>query len=185
MLRFFYVSSFFSGGLVPLYLLLRMLGLLNSYAAIILPNVIVMGQALLAKNYFIATFPDDLEESARLDGAGELTVLVKIVIPNSMAIIAVLVLFNAVIYWNTFAPALFFLQERRKMPLMVILQQILWAPFDIAANFGGQEVMSDSRSFPQGLAMTGIVISVVPIVVVYPFMQRHFVKGIYIGALKE
>ena len=71
------------------------------------------------------------------------------------------------------------------MPLMVILQQILWAPFDIAANFGGQEVMSDSRSFPQGLAMTGIVISVVPIVVVYPFMQRHFMKGIYIGALKE
>lgn len=184
LLKFLYISGFFSGGLIPLYLVLRGMGLLNSYFAIILPSAINISHALLAKNYFLSTFPDDIEESARLDGAGDLTILIRIVMPLSMAIIAVLTLFTAVMYWNTFGSALYFLQDNRKMPLMVILQQILWHPTNTARQFGG-DAMTDAYTFPDGMRMTGIVVSVLPIMAVYPFLQRHFAKGIYIGALRE
>ena len=181
-LQFLYVTSFFSGGLIPLFMVLRFFGLLDTYLAIILPAALNIGTCLLVKNYFISTVPPSLEESARLDGAHEFVILFKIVLPISMPIVAVLILFAAVAYWGTYSQALFFLRDGTKMPIMVLLYNTLVNYGGGTQNLGHVDI---SLAPGEGIKMAALVVSVMPIMMLYPFLQRHFAKGIIIGALKN
>jgi len=172
----------FSGGMIPTYLNVRNLGLLNSYWALILPGAIGTWSLIVVKNFFQA-LPLELEESAKIDGASDLTVFIKIVLPISTAVIATFSLFYAVGYWNAFRPALLYIPSRpEKWPLQLILRNIvmLSAGRIDDANFDPGMILPPTESIRNAV----IVFATVPILCVYPFLQKHFTKGVLIGAIK-
>jgi len=172
----------FSGGMIPTYLNVRNLGLLNSYWALILPGAIGTWSLIVVKNFFQA-LPIELEESAKIDGASDLTVFLRIVLPISTAVIATFSLFYAVGYWNAFRPALLYIPSRpEKWPLQLILRNIvmLSAGRIDDANFDPSLVLPPTESIRNAV----IVFATVPILLVYPFLQKHFTKGVLIGAIK-
>jgi len=172
----------FSGGMIPTYLNVRNLGLLNSYWALILPGAIGTWSLIVVKNFFQA-LPIELEESAKIDGASDMTVFLRIVLPISTAVIATFSLFYAVGYWNAFRPALLYIPSRpEKWPLQLILRNIvmLSAGRIDDANFDPGMVLPPTESIRNAV----IVFATVPILCVYPFLQKHFTKGVLIGAIK-
>jgi len=172
----------FSGGMIPTFLNVRNLGLLDSYWALILPGAIGTWSLIVVKNFFQA-LPLELEESAKIDGASDLTVFIKIVMPISTAVIATFSLFYAVGYWNAFRPALLYLPSRPdRWPLPLILRNIvmLTAGRIDDANFDPSLVLPPTESVRNAV----IVFATVPILLVYPFLQKHFTKGVMIGAIK-
>jgi len=172
----------FSGGMIPAYLNVRNLGLLNSYWALILPGAVSTWNLIVLKNFF-QSIPAELEESARIDGASDITVFLRIVLPLSKAAIATFSLFYAVGYWGAYRPALFYLPSRPdRWTLHLILRSIvmLSAGRIDDANFDPSLVTPPSESIRNAV----IVFATVPILVVYPFIQRHFTKGVMVGAIK-
>jgi len=172
----------FSGGMIPTYLNVRNLGLLNSYWALILPGAIGTWNLIVVKNFFQA-LPAELEESAKIDGASDLVVFLKIVLPISTAVIATFSLFYAVGYWNAFRPALLYIPSNpEKWPLPLILRNIvmLSAGRIDDANFDPGLVQPPTESVRNAV----IVFATIPILLVYPFLQKHFTKGVLIGAIK-
>ena len=172
----------FSGGMIPGYLNVRNLGLLNSYWSMILPGAIGTWNLIVVKNFFQA-LPLELEESARIDGASDMTVFLRIVMPLSAAVVATFSLFYAVGYWNAYRPALFYIPSRpERWPLQLILRNIVMLSsgrFD-DANFDPELVLPPTESVRNAV----IVFATVPILLVYPFLQKHFTKGVMIGAIK-
>jgi putative aldouronate transport system permease protein len=172
----------FSGGMIPGYLNVRNLGLLNTYWSMIIPGAIGTWNLIVVKNFFQA-LPLELEESARIDGASDLTVFLRIVLPLSAAVIATFSLFYAVGYWNAFRPALFYIPSKpERWPLQLILRNIvmLSAGRIDDANFDPSLVLPPTESVRNAV----IVFATVPILLVYPFLQKHFTKGVMIGAIK-
>jgi len=172
----------FSGGMIPGFLNIVNLGLLNSYWAMIIPGAIGTWSLIVVKNFFQA-LPIELEESAKIDGASDLTVFIRIVIPISTAVIATFSLFYAVGYWNAFRPALFYIPSYpEKWPLQLILRNIVMLASGRIddANFDPSLVLPPSESIRNAV----IVFATVPILCVYPFLQKHFTKGVLIGAIK-
>ncbi len=177
-------TMFFSGGLIPLFILIKRLGLYNTRWAIVLePTTAGLAWFIMVGITFLQTIPESLNESARLDGANDLWILVRVVIPLSLPLIATLVLFYAVSYWNGYFPALVFLADERLKPLQVFLVRIL-----VQADYRLMEGITDNyertRVFVQ-LKYVVIMASVLPIALAYPFLQKYFVKGVMIGAIKE
>jgi putative aldouronate transport system permease protein len=172
----------FSGGMIPGYLNVKNLGLLNSYWSMILPGAIGTWNLIVVKNFFQA-LPVELEESARIDGASDLTIFIKIVIPISAAVIATFSLFYAVGYWGAFRSALLYIPSRpEKWPIQLILRNIVMLSAGRLddANFDPSLVLPPTESVKNAV----IVFATVPILVFYPFLQRHFTKGVMIGAIK-
>ena len=172
----------FSGGMIPGYLNVRNLGLLNTYWSMIIPGAISTWNLIVVKNFFQA-LPEELEESARIDGASDMTVFLRIILPLSMAAIATFSLFYAVGYWSAFRPALFFIPSRpERWPIQLILRNIVMMSAGRIddANFDPQLVMPPTESIRNAV----IVFATVPILLVYPFLQKHFTKGVMIGAIK-
>ena len=172
----------FSGGMIPGYLNVRNLGLLNSYWAMILPGAIGTWNLIVVKNFFQA-LPLELEESAYIDGASDMTVFLRIVLPLSAAVIATFSLFYAVGYWGAFRPALLYIPSKpERWPLQLILRNIvmLSAGRIDDANFDPTLVLPPSESIRNAV----IVFATAPILLVYPFLQKHFTKGVMIGAIK-
>ena len=172
----------FSGGLIPGYLNIRNLGLLNTYWSMIIPGAIGTWNLIVVKNFFQA-LPLELEESAKIDGASDLTVFIRIVLPLSAAVIATFSLFYAVGYWGAFRPALFYIPSRpERWPLQLILRNIvmLTAGRIDDATFDPGMVLPPTESVRNAV----IVFATVPILLVYPFLQKHFTKGVMIGAIK-
>jgi len=172
----------FSGGMIPSYLNVRNLGLLNSYWSMILPGAIGTWNLIVVKNFFQA-LPLELEESAKIDGASDLTVFLRIVLPLSAAVIATFSLFYAVGYWSAFRPALFYIPSKPdRWPLQLILRNIvmLSAGRIDDANFDPGLVLPPTESVRNAV----IVFATIPILLVYPFLQKHFTKGVMIGAIK-
>lgn len=175
-------SMLFSGGMIPTYLVVKNLGLLDTYGALLLPGAISAFYLIILKNFF-AQLPDELEDSARIDGASDPQILFMIVIPLSMPAIATLTLFYAVGHWNQFLNALLYINDAGKFPIQVWLRQIVLLSQtgigDSANNFEG--------GIPPGktIQMGVTVVSTVPILLVYPFLQRHFAKGVLLGSVKE
>ncbi|MCL2478157.1 MAG: carbohydrate ABC transporter permease [Treponema sp.] len=172
----------FSGGMIPAYLNVRMLGLLNTYWSMILPGAIGTWNLIVVKNFFQA-LPAELEESAKIDGASDLVVFIRIVMPLSAAVIATFSLFYAVGYWSAFRPALFYIPSKpERWPLQLILRNIvmLSAGRIDDANFDPSLVLPPTESIRNAV----IVFATVPILIVYPFLQKHFTKGVMIGAIK-
>jgi putative aldouronate transport system permease protein len=176
------ITMYFGGGIIPYYFLLRSLGLLNNFLVFIIPNLFSYFNALL----FIANFksiPPSLFESARIDGAGEMTIFARIVLPVSAPILATIALFNGVGHWNAWFDVAIYTQD----PALKTLQCLLWEIINYANNI---EELSRKMNIPESsmtveaVRYTTMVIAVVPITIVYPFLQRYFVKGMLIGAIK-
>jgi putative aldouronate transport system permease protein len=175
-------SMLFSGGMIPTYLVIKSLGLLNTYGALMLPGAISAFYLIILKNFFMQ-LPDELEDSARIDGCNDVQVLFRIVVPLSMPAIATLTLFYAVGHWNQFFNALLYINDSAKFPIQVWLRQIV-----ILSQTGiGDSANSFEGVVPPGktIQMSVTVVSTVPILMVYPFLQRHFAKGVLLGSVKE
>lgn len=175
-------TMLFSGGLIPLYILVNKVGIFNTRWALVLPTAIAAWNTIITRSFFQG-HPDSLAESAKLDGANDMVILVRIILPISQAIIAVLTIFYAVFHWNSFFPALIYLPDSKLHPLQLFLMKLL-IQNDTAMMEEGIEEALDKLFVAQQLKYAAIMITVAPIIMIYPFMQKHFVKGVMIGAIK-
>ncbi|HEY2671658.1 MAG TPA: carbohydrate ABC transporter permease [Rugosimonospora sp.] len=174
-------SVLFSPGIIPMYLVVKQLGLLNSYWSLILP-VLINGFNVIVMREFFLDLPQELIDAARIDGAGEVAILLRVVLPLSRAILAVVGLFYAVAYWNSFFSALLYIADTAKWPLQLVLRTYV---VDSASIGVDASALAGAPAPPQqSLQMAILVISLVPILLLYPFLQRHFAKGILLGAVK-
>ena len=174
-------TMFFAGGIIPFYLTVRNYGLYNSLWALILPGAISTYNLIIMRTSF-QSIPTSLEEAATIDGAGHITILLRVVLPLSKAIIAVMVLYYGVGHWNSWFNAMIFLTDRAKFPLQLVLKEIL-IQNDTMAMMQGTSVV-DGQSISESVKYAVIVVATVPILCVYPFLQKYFVKGVMSGALK-
>ncbi|GBG06409.1 ABC transporter permease [Paenibacillus agaridevorans] len=173
-------TMLFSGGLIPTFLVVRELGMIDSYLALIVPASISAFNLIIMRNFF-QNIPEGLEESAKIDGCSDFGILFRIVLPLSMPAIATLSLFYAVTYWNTYLSAILYLNDSLKWPIQVLLRQIV-----VLAS--GMDYSSDLDSTvpppDQTIKMAVIVVATLPILLVYPFLQKHFAKGAMLGSIK-
>ncbi len=179
------ITMFFDGGLIPRFLLVRSLGLLNTRLAIILPTLISVWNLIIMRTFFMS-IPDSLEESARIDGAEPAAIFFRIIVPLSKPVIAVMVLYYGVAHWNSWFAAMIFLSDRRLFPLQLFLRELLIQNQfrgDLATGLDSYE--GSSRDVNEDILKSAfIVVSTLPILCLYPFLQRYFIKGVMIGALK-
>lgn len=172
----------FHGGLIPTYLVVGNLGLLNTPWALIIPGAISTFNLIIMRTAF-QQVPISLEESARMDGANDFTILFRVIIPLSMPVIAVMVLWYAVGHWNSYFSALIYLRDRELYPLQLILREILVNNNTDSMMTGASTL--DKIDVGETIKYATIIVSTLPILILYPFLQKYFVKGIMIGAIKE
>lgn len=172
------VTIFFGGGLIPYYNLILSLGLKNSPLVLVLPGAIDTFNMLLVRNYFYS-IPKELEEAAKIDGANDVQILLKVFVPIAMPVIATVGLFYAVGHWNEWFNSFLFIEEQTLKPLQLVLREII---VDTTSSLG--PTPSGKPSFTEGVKMASIYFTMLPIMLVYPFVQKHFVRGIMVGALK-
>jgi putative aldouronate transport system permease protein len=176
-------TMYFNGGLIPTYLLVRDLGMNNTVWAILIPAAISTYNLIVARTFFENSIPNELYESAKLDGCSNIRMLFSIVLPLSSAIIAVLILYYGVAHWNSYFPALVYLRNEKLFPLQIILRDILL--LNQTEQMGSNSVgMGEKIKMAEGIKYSVIVVSSVPVLLLYPFLQKYFVKGIMIGAIK-
>lgn len=172
-------TTLFSGGLVPTYLVVRQLGLLNTYGALWFPGLISAFNLLVMRAFF-ENLPQEIEEAAKMDGASDWQVLWQIVVPLSKPILATVGLFYAVAHWNSFFDAVLYITKAEMQPLQVVLRSIL------SAGNVNEFVDPEAAMMPQEtLRMAAVVLSTIPLLVVYPFLQKHFAAGTLLGGVKE
>ncbi|WP_127583335.1 carbohydrate ABC transporter permease [Paenibacillus koleovorans] len=178
------ITMFFGGGLIPSYLLVTSLGLKNSLWAIIVPALISPWYMFLMRNFFME-IPGEVEESARMDGANDFMILFRIILPMSMPALATIGLFYAVEFWNTWFSSSIYLNSTDKWPVQLILKQMLTMLElnDLDAN-ASQSADSISSLSKDGVKAAAIIITSLPIICVYPFIQKYFVKGLMVGSVK-
>mgnify|MGYP002625883413 CR=1 FL=1 len=176
-------TMYFSGGTIPIYLNIKELGLLDTPWSLILPGMLSTYNMIILKSFFTA-LPDSLEEAATIDGANDFQILLQIVLPLSMASLATLTLFYAVGKWNSFQDALYYIQNKAYQPLQLKLYHLIKGSqaVDIAAMEGGSSTVATDIS--ESIEPASIIFATLPILVVYPFVQRYFVAGVTIGAVK-
>lgn len=176
------ISMVFFGGMIPAYMVVRSLGLINTYWGCILPFAIVQFNMFIVKNYFEA-LPEAVEESARIDGAGDLTTLVHIVCPMSKPVLATVGLLYAINYWNNYFHAMMYTSSADMQTLQVYLYNIINNSQDFAENLAsGSNFMANITA--EGMVAAAVTMSIIPIVVLYPFVSRYMVQGITIGSVK-
>ena len=173
------ITMFFSGGMIPSYLNVRSLGLYNSFWALILPGAVSTFNMIILRTAFEG-IPASLEESAKLDGAGHFTILWKIFLPLAKATIAVLVLYYGVGHWNAWFGAMMYIQDRSRYPLQLVLREILIA--NDVTQMVNQSV--DVEQVSDTVKYAVVVVATLPILCIYPFLQKYFVKGVMVGAVK-
>jgi putative aldouronate transport system permease protein len=175
------LTMFVSGGLIPLYLLVIQLGIIDSIWALVLPGAINVWNMFILRTAFQG-IPEELYEAAIIDGANDLQALVKIALPLSKAVFATLLLFYAVAHWNDFFNGLIFLNDRAKYPIQLVMRNIvILGRFEQTNELGAA---SDFAAIEQTLKYATIMVSTLPILAVYPFVQKYFVRGVMIGAIK-
>jgi putative aldouronate transport system permease protein len=173
-------TMLFHGGMIPTFLVVKELGLIDSYAALILPSAISAFNMIILKNFF-QNIPEGLEESAKIDGCNDFGILFRIVLPLSMPAIATISLFYAVTYWNTYMSAILYLDDSAKWPIQVLLRQIVV----LASGMDHSSTLDAAVPPPdQSIKMAVIVVATLPILMVYPFLQKHFAKGAMLGSKK-
>jgi len=176
------ITMFISGGLVPFYLQVRALHLHNTYMAIIFPTAISTFNLLILRNAF-AAIPYSLEESARMDGANDMTIYLRIMFPLALPTISVIILYCAVGHWNGWFNAMLFLSKRETWPLQLILREILInnSVSDMLTSVGG----TDKEMIGESVKYATIVVATLPILLVYPYLQKYFIHGVLVGSVKE
>jgi len=177
-------TMFFSGGMVPMYLLVKNLHMLNTMWAVVLPGAISVWNMVIMRTYFQSSIPFEIQESASIDGCSNLGILTRIILPLSAPIMAVMVLFYAVGHWNAFMSALIYLTDRDKFPLQVILREILIQnQVDEMASVVDDTLIQYMMDV-EALKYAIVIVANIPVFILYPFLQKYFVKGVMIGALK-
>lgn len=176
-------TMYFGGGLIPFYLMVKSMNLLDTYSGIIMPVLVNTWNLIVMRTAF-AGIPDSLEESARLDGANDWTILWRIFFPLAQATIAVIALFYAVYWWNNWFNPSIFLSSKEKYPLQLVLREILLKNDTSAMTQVGSVGQSQQEQFRMLVKYCTIIVATVPILIVYPFLQRYFVKGVMVGSIK-
>lgn len=179
---FIVFTMYFNGGLIPTYLNVKSLGLIDSLWSIILPGAITTYNMVVLRTGF-ASVPDSLEESAKIDGASSLRILWQIILPLSKATFLVVAMYYAVSHWNGWFYAMIYLNDRTKFPLQLILREIL-IQNDTSSMVGGDVGAGDAAYVSETVKYAVIIISIVPILCIYPYVQKHFTKGVMVGAVK-
>ena len=177
---FIVFTMFFSGGLIPLYLLVSKLGLRNTIWALVLPTLVPTFSLIIMRNFFM-TIPESLEESARMDGARDFTILMRLIVPVSKPVLATVVLWSMVDHWNAWFDSMIFMSKAENHVLQMIMRRMV-NQVRILEDLGGMNV--DEMVLPETLKAATIMISTVPILMIYPFLQKYFSKGILVGSLK-
>jgi putative aldouronate transport system permease protein len=180
---FVVITMVFSAGIIPGYMLVRSLGLINSVWAMIIPGAVSAFNLILMRN-FIQQLPDSILESARLDGASEFRILVQIVVPLSLPALATIGLFYAVAHWNEFFRGIFYIVDSSKWPLQVLLRSIVIEADLNELGMTNQDLYGRLQVNQLTIRAATVMATVVPIALVYPFLQRYFVKGVVLGAEK-
>ena len=182
----FMLTMYFSGGLIPTYLVVSRLGLLDSRWAMIIPGACSIYNVIITRTYFINSIPSTLQEAATLDGANSFQYLLKIVLPLSKPIIAVIGLYYAVGHWNDFYTALLYIYDAKLMPLQSFLRDMLMSNKLTMNSTTGMDAaaVEAKMKLAQTLKYSAIIVSTIPVLCIYPFIQKYFVKGIMIGSVK-
>lgn len=177
-------TMFFNGGLIPNYLLITGLGFTNSIWAIVIPTAISIFNLLVMKSYF-ENIPESLEESAAIDGAGTYTILLRIVLPLSKPMLATMVLFYAVENWNSWFPAFLYLDHPNLFPVSIYLRNLIKAASASTVMSASAAQDNNMQQIASNIKSVTMVLSVLPILFVYPFLQKYFVKGVMLGSVKQ
>lgn len=192
----FSFTMWFGGGMIPSYLVVRGLGMLDTMWALVIPGAMGVYNTIIARTFFQSNIPDSLLESAKLDGCSDFMFLIKIVIPLSKAIIAVIMLYVGVGMWNSYMGAFLYISNNKKMPLQIILRQIIIMNQSIAREASNMSAVNaammglNEEQFQEQLFLNEllkyslIIVSSLPVLVAYPFVQKYFIKGVMIGAIK-
>ncbi|MBS4207917.1 carbohydrate ABC transporter permease [Bacillus sp. FJAT-50079] len=181
-------TMFFDGGLIPTYLLIRDLGMINTIWSMVIPSAAAMWNIIVTMSFFRVTIPRGLEEAAEIDGASQIRTFFQIVLPLSAPIIAVMALFYGVGHWNQYFGALIYLQDRELFPLQLFLREILvqqQITAELMQQSGTAEALSQHARIADIIKYAVMIVSAAPLLIVYPFLQRFFLKGVMIGSLKE
>ena len=176
-------TMFFGGGLIPTFILMGNLGLMNSFFGLWMLNAYSIGNIIILRTFF-QRLPVELDESAKIDGAHDMQALIKIVLPLSKAVLATLTLFAAVGWWNNFMGPLIYIQDPDRGTLMVRLRQLLDMGTMQFQQIMDEGIVAEARLLPEQFRAAAIFVSTVPIICVYPFLQKHFAKGVLIGGIK-
>ena len=176
------VQMIFPPGLIPFYLTVRQSGLMNTYWAVIIPYAINTFNLIVLVNYFRA-LPPEMEEAAIIDGANDFQVLRYVTLPLSMPVIMTLTLFYAVENWNLFLPAIFFINDGNKQPVQVILRDMIWS-LQLMTQTASADQLERAAGL-ESLKAASVFITAIPMLILYPFIQRYFIKGIMLGAVKQ
>ena len=180
---YFIIPMFFGGGLIPFYNVMSNLGLVNSPWAVVLPAILSVWNLFMTKTFFASSVPEGLIEAATIDGAGHFQTFFMIVLPLAKAIIAVMALYYAVGQWNSYFNAMIFLQDEEMYPLQLVLKEILIAT-ESTVGGSGETILEQYRLANQ-LKYVSVIVSSLPVLMLYPFVQKYFKQGVMIGSLKE
>lgn len=183
-MRMVIFTMFFNGGMIPNFLLVRYLNIYNTIWALILPGCLSAFNLILMKNFVKTSVPESLEEAAKIDGANDLRILTAIVVPLMKPAIATMTIFSAVFYWNNYFAGMMYVADRKLWPLVLVLRELVVEDTSGIASVAAM-LTQQARSHPFTLKMAAIVITILPILAVYPFMQKYFVRGISLGSVKE
>ena len=181
----FTFTMMFGGGMIPTYLVIKQLGLIDTRAVMILPGAITVWNMIMCRTYFMSSIPEELYESASLDGASDIRILVSMVVPLSVPILAVMVLFYAVGHWNSYFDAMIYLKSPELYNIQLVLRNAINNVKAISEN-GASDMANMVKNEANGEAIKYvlIVITMIPVMIIYPFVQKYFIKGIMIGSIK-
>ena len=183
LMMYFIIPMFFGGGLIPFYNVMSSLGLINTIWAIVLPSILSVWNLFMTKTFFESSVPSGLIEAAKIDGAGHFRTFVSVVLPLAKAILAVMALYYAVGQWNSYFNAMIFLQDETMYPLQLVLKEILIAT-ESTVGGSGETILEQYRMATQ-LKYVSVIVSSLPVLMLYPFVQKYFAQGVMIGSLKE
>ena len=177
-------TMFFSGGIIPTYLMMNSLGMVNTVWAMILPGAVSVYNTIIMRTFFLNSIPPELQEAAQVDGCSNTRLLLQIVLPLSKQILAVMVLFYGVAHWNAFFNALIYLTESKRYPLQLVLRSILIQNTASQDMLGDLDTMGSRVMMAETIKYALIIVSTLPMMILYPFLQRFFEKGVMVGAVK-
>ncbi|MFC4387896.1 carbohydrate ABC transporter permease [Gracilibacillus marinus] len=180
---FFIVTMFFNGGMIPTYLLIKEMGMINTPWAIILPGAVSVWNIILSRTYFKG-LPNELKEAARIDGASDIKIFLKIILPLSKPIIFVLALYAFIGQWNSYFNAMIYLEDRSLYPLQLVLREILIQNEVQPGMIADQLARAEIQKIAEMIKYSSIVVSSLPLLIMYPFFQKYFEKGVMVGSLK-
>ena len=183
LMMYFIIPMFFGGGLIPFYNVMSSLGLINTIWAIVLPSILSVWNLFMTKTFFESSIPGGLIEAAKIDGAGHFRTFISVVLPLAKAIMAVMALYYAVGQWNSYFNAMIFLQDESMYPLQLVLKEILIAS-ESTVGGSGETILQQYRLANQ-LKYVSVIVSSLPVLMLYPFVQKYFAQGVMIGSLKE